>query len=434
LFVTLNKVFIIDTNVLLDFPHSIFSFKDESLIIPLAVIEELDRFKHEQTDRGRNSRVVSRTINELRSQGSLLEGVKTKDGGIIKVKSSLKSLIDNLPDELNRDAADNAILAVAIEVEGILVTNDSNLQIKADSLGLPAESYESGRVSATDAYEGHCSTMISGEEMTLLSHGPVDVDGEYYENECLSLHCQSNLNQTRLAIHKGGKAHAIANYDQGVSKIRPRNREQQFALELLMDDSVPLVTIAGTSGTGKTLLALAAGLQLVTEQRYTRMLVSRPVIPLGKQDIGFLPGSEQEKMAPWMQPIRDNLDVIMASGKSSRKDCDRNWLKELETQGLLKIEPLGFIRGRSIPNQFFIIDEAQNLSMAETKAIMTRAGEGTKLVLIGDVEQVDSPFLDSTNNGLAKVIECFKESSLSGHITLINGIRSPLSELAAKLL
>ncbi len=426
------KTYVIDTCVVLSDPQAFRNFK--SVIIPLAVIEELDRFKHNQDIRGRNSRLFSRTLDELREQGSLLEGVPTEKGGTIKVKSSVKSLTANLPDELNQDAADNAILAVAIECQAILVTNDNNLKIKADACGVKAESYETGRVSATDLYEGHCSTKVSGEELSLLSHQPIPVEGDFYENECLSLYSENNLNLCRLALHKHGKAHVINNFDKGVSRIVPKNREQHFALELLMDPSIPLVTISGSAGTGKTLLALAAGLALVQEQVYQRLMVARPVVPLGGKDtIGFLPGELSSKLGPWMQPIEDNLEVLLYQGKKDRK-CERNPIKELEEQNLLRVEPLMYIRGRSIPNQFFLIDEAQNCSPLEIKTILTRVGEGTKVVLVGDPSQCDNPFLDETSNGLSYVIDRFKESSLSAHITLVKGERSPLSELAAKLL
>jgi PhoH-like ATPase len=425
--------YVLDSCVSLLDPFAVLAFEDNTVILPLASIEECDRMKGRNDSVGKHSRMFSRVVDELRERGSLLEGVKTDNGGIVKVQPSIKSLLRNLPDELAHDMADNAILAVAIEVEGILVTNDLNLRIKADALGVKAQPYATNRVNHSELYEGSQEVIISGEEMAMLFSGGIDLDRGFYENECLTLRCQSNLNQTALGIYKEGRVNAIANYDDGICRIKPQNREQHFGLELLMDDSLPLVTLNGSAGTGKTLLSLAAGLAKVQEGVYSRMLVARPVTPLGSQDIGFLPGSAQEKVDPWMAPVYDNLDVIFGS-KDVRKNVGQNGYKGLIEQGLLQVEPLSFIRGRSIPKQIFIIDEAQNLSTLELKTIITRAGEGTKIVLIGDCQQCDSPYMDASSNGLSRIIESFKSEKLAGHITLTKGERSPLSELAARIL
>lgn len=419
--------------ILLD-PHAHLAFNRSTVVIPLAVIEELENFKSRSDLLGKHSRMFSRSLDELSSHGSLLDGIKTETGGTIQVKVSSKELISRLPDELSKDLIDNSILAVAIEVQGVLVTNDFNLKIKAQAVGVAAESYKTDRVSNDELDERVKEILISGEEMAMVFSGGIEANGKYHENECLLLRSESNLNQTALAIHKEGWISAINNYDEGVSRIRPQNKEQAFALHLLMDTEIPLVTITGKSGCGKTVLALAAGLAMVQEQKYQRMLVARPIAPLGGKDLGYLPGSIEEKVSPWMQPIRDNLDVIMSQGKTNRKDGDRDFLKDLETQRLVQIEPLTYIRGRSIPNQLFLIDEAQNTSKAEIKTILTRAGMGTKIVLVGDVDQCDDPYMDSHSNGLALAIAAFRDSKLGAHITLTKGVRSPLSEAASILL
>jgi PhoH-like ATPase len=431
----LKKTFVLDSCVLLLDPSAYLAFQDNRVIVPLAVIEELENFKSRSDLLGKHSRMFSRSLDELSSHASLLEGIQTEAGGIVQVKASSKELIAKLPEELSKDLIDNSILAVAMEVQGVLVTNDFNLKIKSQAVGVAAEPYETDRVhDDDDLYKGATEVLVSGEEMAMLFSGGIESTGQYHENECLMLRCQSNLNQTALAIHKSGQINAIANYDEGVSRIRPQNKEQAFALALLMDPEIPLVTITGKSGCGKTILALAAGLAMVQEQNYQRMLVARPIAPLGGKDLGYLPGSIEEKVSPWMQPVRDNLEVIMSQGKTSRKDSDRNFLKDLEDQRLVQIEPLTYIRGRSIPNQFFLIDEGQNTSKAEIKTILTRAGMGTKIVIVGDIDQVDDVYLDSHSNGLALAIAAFRNSKLGAHITLTKGVRSPLSEAASLLL
>ena len=427
------KTYVLDSCVVLLDPYAHLAFQDNRTVIPLAVIEELENFKTRSDLLGKHARMFTRSLDELSSYGSLLDGIKTEQGGILQVKVASSDLIDSLPVELSKELIDNTILAVAIESKGVLVTNDLNLKIKAKAVGLAAEPYENNRVSNNEL-DGVSELIVSGEEIAMVFSGGIESPQEYHENECLMLRCKSNLNQTALCIHKKGRINAIANYDEGVSRIRPQNKEQSFALHLLMDPEIPLVTITGKSGCGKTVLALAAGLALVQAQTYQRMLVARPIVPLGGKELGFLPGSTEEKISPWMQPIRDNLEVIMTQGKTSRKDGDRDFMKDLEAQRLLQVEPLTYIRGRSIPNQFFIIDEAQNTSKAEIKTILTRAGIGTKIVLVGDVDQVDDAYMDSHSNGLALAIAAFKDSSLAAHITLTKGVRSELSEAASNLL
>lgn len=428
------KTYVLDSCVILLDPYAHLAFQDNRTIVPLAVVEELENFKTRSDLLGKHARMFTRSLDELSSYGSLLEGIKTEKGGILQVKTASLGLIDSLPVELSKDLIDNSILAVAMEAEGVLVTNDLNLKIKSQAVGVVAEPYETDRVNTDSLYDGVTEAIVSGEEMAMVFSGGIEASQTYHENECLMLRCQSNLNQTALCIYKKGRINAISNYDDGVSRIRPQNKEQAFALHLLMDPEIPLVTITGKSGCGKTVLALAAGLSLVQDQIYQRMLVARPIAPLGGKELGYLPGSAEEKISPWMQPIRDNLDCIMNQGKTGRKDGDRDFMKDLEAQRLLQVEPLTYIRGRSIPNQFFLIDESQNTSKAEIKTILTRAGMGTKIVLVGDVDQVDDAYMDSHSNGLALAINAFRDSHLAAHITLTKGVRSELSEAASKLL
>lgn len=426
--------YVLDTNVLLHNPCCIFSFDENTVLIPLASLDELDRFKTKSDELGRNARAVARLLDELRTQGSLLDGVNTPSGGKLFVATCDEETLANIPIDLSGDVVDNIILAVAISRKATLVTQDINLRIKAAALGIEAQDYRTGRVETDELYTGHSEVFVSGEEIAqVYSHG-IALEGDYNENECITLYCSSNPNQSALAIYKNGIIRAIEKFpDSGISHIRPQNREQSFAMALLLDDTVPLVTITGMAGSGKTLLAMAAALSKVTDQTYSRVLVARPVTPLGKQDLGFLPGSIEEKMSPWMTPIYDSLDVIFGS-KDVRKNNGQRGYQGLIDQGLLKIEPLSYIRGRSIPQQFLIVDEAQNLSPLEMKTILTRAADGTKVVLLGDISQIDSPYLDSGNNGLSLVVDRFKGSPLSAHVTLQKGERSPLSEAASKLL
>lgn len=428
------KKYVLDTNVLLYNPQSLFNFAEHLTILPLACLEELDRFKSKPDNLGRNSRAVARSLDQLREQGSLLDGVPTENGGTIQIKTCDRETLAKIPVDLSSDIIDNAILAVAIANDAILVTQDVNLRIKANALGVNAQDYRTGKVVVNDLYTGHSEVFVSGEQIAQVYSTGIELEGDFNENECITLYCSSNPNQSALGIYKSGFVKAIEKLpDAGISRIRPQNREQSFAMELLLDDTIPLVSITGLAGSGKTLLAIAAALSKVTDQTYSRVLVARPVTPLGNQDLGFLPGNIEEKMNPWLSPIYDSLDVIFNS-KDVRKNNGQRGYQGLIDQGLLKVEPLSYIRGRSIPQQFLVVDEAQNLTPLEMKTILTRAAEGTKICLLGDTSQIDSPYLDAGSNGLSLVVDRFKDSALSGHITLQKGERSPLSEAASQLL
>ena len=441
----MKKIFVIDTNVILHDPTAILRFEDNEIVLPITVIEELDRFKKQPEMTGRNAREVSRTLDKLREKGHLTTGVSLSNGGTLRVALGDRQTLKELPSELSADIADNAILAVGMQCKHqcqcpvIVVSKDTNLRIKADALGLNAEDYETDKVDVDELYTGTKEVLVDADKIDeFFKTGSITLKEEFLPNQDITLVDRVNPSHTALGMVEG-KSNLIIPLmtlpKLGVSKIQPRNREQRFALNLLLQDSIKLVTLVGKAGTGKTLLAIAAGLQKVAEDKlYTRLLISRPVVPMGK-DIGFLPGDINEKLTPWMQPLYDNFDLIFGTQDKIEKPAHwRRGHEELMEMGLLQIEPLTYIRGRTIPQQFLIIDEAQNLTPHEVKTIITRAGEGTKVVLTGDPDQIDNPYIDAASNGLTYVIERFKHEPLAGHITLTKGERSSLAERAAALL
>jgi len=440
----MKKIYVLDTNVLLHDPQSLFKFEDNDLILPITVIEEIDGFKKDQNETGRNARHVSRLLDALRAKNPLMEGAPLEGGGMLKVEKCSEESLQRLPPDLRSDRADNRILAVAMKMQRltdlpvVFVTKDTNLRIKADALGLKAEDYESDKVSLEDLYTGTVEMEKDGKEVDrFFGQGYLDVPGDtnLSPNQCVTLVDAANSGHVALARYHAseGRLLPLANLPKdGIWGIQPRNREQQFAFDLLLDDDIQLVTLNGKAGTGKTLLAIAAGLlKVADENRFSRLLVSRPVYPMGK-DLGFLPGDVEEKLTPWMQPIFDNVDLLLNSVDNQGKK--KRGYKELVDMGILQIEALTYIRGRSIPKQYLIVDEAQNLTPHEIKTIITRAGEGTKIVLTGDPYQIDNPYVDSSSNGLNYVVVRFRGEKIAGHVTLAKGERSPLAELAANLL
>ena len=463
----LKKNFVIDTNVLLHDPSAIFKFSDNNVIIPIYVIEEVDRFKKELSERGRNARAASRHLDTFREQGNLGVGVPLPDAGILRVVFTSKRVSEEF---IRPGVADNLILAVALDIQErepdratILVTKDTNLRVRADALGLHAENYQEDNASLDDLYPGACEIVIPAEKVDLLyesgkcafdfrdewrrrqevlgtngnGNGSTRRNGNgcgFYANEYVLLRDATNENHTalgRIDTDLNGISSIRAAKD-GIWGIRPRNKEQHFALDCLLDDRIQLVTLIGKAGTGKTLLAIAAGLQkTMDENRFHRMLVSRPIFPLGR-DIGFLPGDVEEKLNPWMQPIFDNVEYLMGLTQTDKKQ-GRGY-HELIDMGVLQIEPLTYIRGRSIPSQYMIVDEAQNLTPHEIKTIVTRVGEGTKLVVTGDPHQIDHPYVDSQSNGLTFTLNKFRGQSIAATVTLFKGERSELAELAANLM
>ncbi len=437
------KTFVLDTNVLLHDPFALFRFQENSIIIPITVIEEVDRFKKDMNETGRNARQVSRYLDDLRTKGSLSSGIGLESGGTIRVALFDEEIRRLIPPELSEQRADNRILAIALDAKNksgkvpvILVTKDTNLRIKADAVGLKAEDYESDKVSIEELYTGFTVFDVAPEIVDrFYGQGWTETDESLMPNQYVVLRDAGNPSHTGLAKYIAAQKRLVPVArigKEGVWSIHPRNREQTCALDALLDDSIKLVTLVGKAGTGKTLLAIAAGLHKTAEEgMFTRLLVSRPVFPMGK-DLGFLPGDIEEKLAPWMQPIFDNVELLL-SGHEAEKRHSRGY-RELMAMGILEIEPLTYIRGRSIPNQFLIVDEAQNLTPHEIKTIVTRAGEGTKVILTGDPYQIDNPYVDSSSNGLTYLVERFKGQEIAAHITMMKGERSALAELAANLL
>jgi len=430
----------LDTNVLLFDPTAFRKFGKNTVFIPLIVIEEIDRFKKDQNENGRNARNFSRFIDDLRSQGPLSEGITLEHGGTVMI--SVDRLVDkkNLPIDVTKN--DNLILSSALSLKEsgedvLLVSKDINLRLKADILGIPAEDYGEVDVTLEELYSGQRVFEVSGERLKEYESSrflALDEDEQMgvFANEYFILQEFHNARRRLLGRYHQGKKGIVPliSLREGIWGIYPKNVEQQFALDALLNDEVKLVSLVGKAGTGKTLLAIAAGLEkTIAQGKFSRLLVSRPIQPMGR-DLGFLPGDVNEKLAPWMQPIFDNMDFLFTQNRGHTGTS----YEELINQGILHIEPLTYIRGRSIPGQFLIVDEAQNLSPHEVKTIITRAGEGTKIVLTGDCQQIDSPYLDETNNGLAYCVERLKTEDIVGHSTLKIGERSALSEVASKLL
>jgi PhoH-like ATPase len=437
----MKKIFVLDTNVLLHDPRAIFSFEDNDVVIPIYVIEEVDTFKKDLSELGRNARQIVRALDDLRQEGKITEGVGINSGaGTLRVAITHRSLP---PEYQNDHTVDNRILATALECADevkdrvtILVTKDVNLRIRGAALGLNVEDYDAERQEIDELYSGVAEIEVSGKDIdTFYETGKLATeDPYYYPNQFAFLKDVGNPQHTALGkINRDTmQIEAVNQNKDGLWGIRPRNKEQVFAADVLMNDQIKLITLVGKAGTGKTLMAIAAGLQKVTEEGvYQRLLISRPIFPLGR-DIGFLPGDVEEKLTPWMQPIYDNVEFLMGLSKADRKR-GRSY-HELLDLGVLEIEPLTYIRGRSIPNQFMVVDEAQNLTPHEVKTIITRVGDGTKIILTGDPYQIDNPYVDSTNNGLVYIVNRFKSERIAAHITLQKGERSELAELATNLL
>ncbi len=438
------KNYIIDTNVLLHDPNSLLSFNDNSVLIPIEVIEEIDRFKRESSELGQNARAVSRMLDGFRGEGHLSEGVKLPTGGRLKIVFYKNGHVNGVNGEngFNSHSVDNRILSLAAGIQKaqpknptILVSKDINLRIKADALGLQAEDYENDRVFITDLYTGMMEMPVGPEKIAAFrgkSEFLLEKGRKFFPNEYCTL--LDETNPKRAALTKvdatGEKLVPILDCREGVWGIKPRNREQHFAFDALLDDRIKLVTLMGKAGTGKTLLAMAAGLKrVVNDREFRRLVVARPTISMGKE-LGFLPGSLEEKLAPWMQPIHDALEMLsdLNMGHDHRRSGD------LMRSGSIVVEALSYIRGRSIANQFMIIDEAQNLTPLEAKTIITRVGNGTKIIFTGDPYQIDNPYVDSSSNGFNYVVSRFRDQAIAAHIELQKGERSELAELAANIL
>ncbi len=434
----MKKNYILDTNVLLHDPGAALSFDDNNVIIPILVVEEVDHFKKEMSERGRNARQVSHFLDGLRLAGHLAEGVRLANGGLLKVVMTGR-LADVVGLGLD-GTVDNAILALALELKQnepdtplILVTKDTNLRIKADAMGLSAEDFETGRVRIEELDPGDTEVTVPAaliDELKVAGAAPLP-PGDFRPNGYVLLRVAEGTRSALARVNPGGDRLEVLKVPQrSVWGIEPRNKEQHYALDALLDDRVQLVTVMGKAGTGKTLLALAAGLAKVeSEPRYRRLLISRPLFPVGK-DVGYLPGGLEAKLAPWMQPINDNLTLLLE--RTGVREVARELDRLLST--VVSVEPITYIRGRSIPNQYIIVDEAQNLTPLEVKTIITRVGEDTKIVLTGDVFQIDNPYVDESSNGFNYVVHKFRGLPIAAHVVLRRGERSELAELAANLL
>ena len=435
----MKKTYVIDTNVFLTNANSIFEFKNNDIVVPIKVLDEIDKHKKRQDGVGLNAR--STILDGLRSKGNLHKGVRLAKGqGIIYVKGYDP---EDMPIGCDLKSADNEIITTAItEMKShtkrkvVVVTRDINMRVKCDSLGIITEDYIPNKIVAdeTKLFTGFAKHLVddqlvdqfySGEEIKLDKD---EVKSKFKPNQFIMLVSNANEKKTALArfMNYNLPLQKVTEYNNGLWGLRPRNKEQTFAFDLLMDPEVPIVTLIGKAGCGKTLLAIAAGLEQVIEKGiYKKLVVSRPVQPMGK-DIGYLPGTMEEKMKPWLMPIQDNLEFLM---NGQHKSMDMFFDK-----GVIQVEALTYIRGRSINNAFIIIDEAQNLTIHELKTIITRVGENTKVILTGDIEQIDSMYLDATSNGLSHAVEKMKNYELSGHMTLIKGERSKVATLASKVL
>lgn len=444
-----SKTFVVDTNVLLHSPNAIFAFADNHLVIPITVLEELDKFKTANNELGQNAREVARALDRLRAKGSLKDGVATPQGGMVTVQMGFQE-VTSLPNGV----ADNRIIGCALlmKTQGrsvIFVSKDINCRIKADALGIASEDFKNQKINVDELYTGWIAetvpTALLDPVMGLDAFPPglvlgeetaTDEDGEprspLSHHQFVLLRDVAEQDRELLCIYDAD-ANLLRRIDADCPElfgVAPRSPEQRMAFELLLDDRVKLVTLVGRAGTGKTLLALACGLaKTIHDERYKKLLVSRPIMPLG-QDIGYLPGSKDEKLSHWMGPIFDNLHFLL--GQEEREPDEV--IKRLIAEETIVMEALTYIRGRSISKQYAIVDEAQNLTPHEIKTIISRCGTDTKIVLTGDPHQIDSPYLDSNSNGLTYVVERMRGQRLAGHVTLTKSERSELAGIAATIL
>lgn len=438
-----KKNFVLDTNVILHDYECIEKFEENDIYIPIVSLEELDKFKKGSEQINFNARAFVRRLDEISDQDLFKKGASLGDGlGRIFVKIN-GQYHNKVKEAFGENKADHRILSIAMtladeqpNIKTILVTKDVNLRMKARSLGMLVEDYINDKVTRVDLFE-NAEPEYEGVDGDLIdriyaSKDGIDIDewelgSKIDPNDCFVMKSERNSVLARYNPFTG----KIVRVEKGhYFGIQPRNAEQTFAMHMLTDPNVKLIGLTGKAGTGKTLLALAAALS--QEQSYKQILLARPIVSLANKDLGFLPGDEKAKVAPYMQPLFDNLNVI--KGQFAQNSSELRRLDEMQKTEKLIIEALAYIRGRSVSETIFIVDEAQNLTPHEIKTIITRAGEGSKLIFTGDIEQIDSPYLDAQSNGLAYMIERMKGQPLFAHVNLIKGERSELSELASDLL
>jgi len=438
-----TKNYVIDTNVFLSESQVLEKFStDNNVIIPFKVIEELDNNKDRKDSVGVNARALIRKLDELSEEGSLEEGVSLDDrDGKISVKKFKEDLI-TLPKDLDTSKPDNIIIATAMLVDyhnppdkTILVSRDICVRVKARNAGLNVEGYSDIKVieDTKNLYDGSTTEFVSSDIIDKIYRDrkfelySSDLDSDMNHNQFIQLKAGNGQQSVFLRFLEESKPLKVVNTDtQSAWGITPRNREQQYAVDLLFDNEVKLVSLIGKAGTGKTLLTLASAFEQIINKpsQYRKLVVARPTEPVGK-DIGFLPGTFEEKIAPWMKPIKDNLEEF-TQGPAG--------LDMFMSDNQIEIEAISYIRGRSISDSFIVIDEAQNCSVHELKTILTRAGEGSKIVLTGDIKQIDSTYIDETSNGLTNVVEKFKDQKIAGHCTLKKGERSELATIASEVM
>lgn len=436
----MKKTFVLDTNVLLHSPNALTAFEDNNVVIPIETIETLDKFKANFDEKGRNARLVIRQLDNLRSKGSLGEGVEINNGGFLRVvQSADREAFRTI--KLNPEFVTNRVLATAyrqsVSAEKVIfISKDINARVKADALGIFAQDLEKDKVDFDTLWTGWSDLEVDSDVFDELKANE-QVSGDVLENKVANefYYVRDKNDETKTLVARfHGPANLLRKLDENrpnVWGIEPKNKEQRLALDLLLDENINLVCLMGPAGTGKTLLALAVGLnKTIDEATYHRILVSRPIIPFGK-DIGYLPGSKTDKIVNWMQPIYDNVSFIIDGNNKGSKDFSMEYLMEAE---FLELEPITYMRGRSIPRQYIIIDEAQNLTPREMKTIVTRAGNGTKMILTGDPQQIDNPYLDEDSNGLSYLVSRLKGQAEFGHVLLTHSERSSLASMAAELL
>lgn len=460
-----KKIFLLDTNVLVYDPKAIYSFEGSEVALPSVVLEELDKFKREGSDRGRNAREAIRILDGLRTKGSLGEGVSLDNGGTVRVIFLPEKTIENFPFKLS--IQDNEILydAMGLKQAGNdvrFITKDLNVRVKADALGIQTEDYIKEKINIDEFYKGWM--RVSVPAVTLTDNDPKILhelarDTDLAANEYVLLESQHNAFNYRVFRYLGSDRFVSVREPMLRWPLRPRNAQQLMAMDLLLNDDIQLVTLFGPAGTGKTFLALLMGLhKVLVEDAYEKMLVARPVVPLGK-DIGYLPGDLQEKLYSWMLPIYDNMDLIIHSAgvrrhqaaveeessshkkkhkgpgkKEHKREGAIDSLDTLVRKGKISLEAITYMRGRSIPYQYILIDEVQNLTPHEVKTLITRVGEGSKIILAGDPYQIDSPYLDFASNGLVVASQRFKGERLFGSVYLESSERSELSKLGSELM
>ena len=443
------RTYVLDTNVLIADPDAPGRFEEHDVVVPLTVVEELDKLKTRPDETGASARRAIRGLEALRECGNLSEGVGLPGGGRIWVEVNHTGRL-SLPEGLAHDSDDNRILATTANLAKelgderavVLVSKDASLRIKAEALKLAAEEYRHERVAIEEGYLGVATLEVPGEVVDAVyagRGGQITPEQRLWANQFVVLRSgsQSALGQVRASVAAGEPVELTLVHDAPETfGVRARSKEQHFALHLLRDPAIPLVSLAGNAGTGKTYLAVAAGLDATMERsEYDRVLVFRPVVPVGRQDLGFLPGDVDEKISPWMKAIHDTMAQLFRGSHDAdrRESYTQDLVQGLLDDGTVQLEPLTFIRGRTFVRTFAILDEAQNVEYGVLRSLASRLGEGSKLVLCHDTTQVDHPYVDP-ESGVAALIERLKGEPLFGHVTLLKGERSPVAELVARRL